>query len=622
PGYTLGEPTVMGQTLTWTSLFDTALSETGRVRGLSGDILFSYQVQVTAPPGQFLTNRISVTTTSTEDPVFTNEAERIVHTPYADPVVNKSGPAVGEPGEDEVWTIDYRNLSPEVASNVFLVDSLPDFDGNGMVDITFVGATAAGPGPVSVWYHANPSTPVPVFDPLAPTANGWTNSSAGIVVAHVAWLVGTLPGSAGPYTLQLTAGLLHPVTGADAPAGAKLTNQVEIFLSNTDANPANNTDAFLTRVPGLDMSLTKTGSEEGGFPGTAPGKGLIYTLEFENSGTVNAYGLRVVDTLPANVSLGSPLDDFETVNLFDPLGSGLDMVDTVGTPITFPVEVTRVITSTNITWYLGSIADTNAPDYYRKLGMPPGAVGRFQMTVEIDETVPDGGSVMNTAQVISDRQEDSDPAEEFLANNVDDTEVTVYRPDLIVTKSVRDIVDDSEAFTESGNELEYTISYGNLGNFAAEDTVIAEVIPEGTIYVPGSLTVPQGATAAFTPSLADVERFDVSFLEPLPAPATFASDTLTLKPPSEVKASYKLSGTRGGVPELPLDGFDQFGLGTAGLGDLNDDGVVDIAVGAPADDDGAINAGAVYIFFMNADGTYMATQKISQLTTPSLGLNA
>jgi hypothetical protein len=60
-----------------------------------------------------------------------------------------------------------------------------------------------------------------------------------------------------------------------------------------------------------------------------------------------------------------------------------------------------------------------------------------------------------------------------------------------------------------------------------------------------------------------------------------------------------------------LDNDDHFGSAVAGMGDLNGDGVSDLAVGAPMDDDGGSDRGAVWILFLNADGTVRQTQKIS-----------
>lgn len=63
---------------------------------------------------------------------------------------------------------------------------------------------------------------------------------------------------------------------------------------------------------------------------------------------------------------------------------------------------------------------------------------------------------------------------------------------------------------------------------------------------------------------------------------------------------------------------DEFGRGVAGPGDIDGDGIPDIAVGAPGDDDGGrpsnkVNRGAVYVIFLNRDGTAKSHQKISFL---------
>ncbi len=86
------------------------------------------------------------------------------------------------------------------------------------------------------------------------------------------------------------------------------------------------------------------------------------------------------------------------------------------------------------------------------------------------------------------------------------------------------------------------------------------------------------------------------------APAAQAGRVL-----SEQKIS-EIAGGFGGV----LDLVDRFGSSTAGLGDIDGDGVGDLAVGAPNDDDGGSNQGAVWILFMNADGTVANQRKISE----------
>jgi len=58
---------------------------------------------------------------------------------------------------------------------------------------------------------------------------------------------------------------------------------------------------------------------------------------------------------------------------------------------------------------------------------------------------------------------------------------------------------------------------------------------------------------------------------------------------------------------------DFFGHDVELIGDLDGDGVTDIAVGSPYDNDGGNSNGAVYILFLNPDGTVKSHQKISSI---------
>jgi len=63
-----------------------------------------------------------------------------------------------------------------------------------------------------------------------------------------------------------------------------------------------------------------------------------------------------------------------------------------------------------------------------------------------------------------------------------------------------------------------------------------------------------------------------------------------------VKSYQKISDTEGGFSGN-LDAHDHFGHAVVNLGDLDGDGVVDLAIGAYRDDDGGTDRGAAWILF-------------------------
>ncbi|MBI4468415.1 MAG: FG-GAP repeat protein, partial [Acidobacteria bacterium] len=76
----------------------------------------------------------------------------------------------------------------------------------------------------------------------------------------------------------------------------------------------------------------------------------------------------------------------------------------------------------------------------------------------------------------------------------------------------------------------------------------------------------------------------------------------TLAQVGTVKSFQKISSTEGGFTGT-LNDTDIFGFASAAVGDLDGDGVIDLAVGAPSADDGGNNRGAVWLLFLNPNGT-------------------
>lgn len=95
---------------------------------------------------------------------------------------------------------------------------------------------------------------------------------------------------------------------------------------------------------------------------------------------------------------------------------------------------------------------------------------------------------------------------------------------------------------------------------------------------------------------------------------------LFLQPDGTVLREQKISDTQGNFLGV-LGGGDLFGFALANLGDVDGDGVTDLAVGTPKDDDGGVRKGAVWVLFLRPDGTVKGFKKISDLAN-GYGLKA
>ena len=89
---------------------------------------------------------------------------------------------------------------------------------------------------------------------------------------------------------------------------------------------------------------------------------------------------------------------------------------------------------------------------------------------------------------------------------------------------------------------------------------------------------------------------------------------LFLQTDVNVIGAQKLSNLYGNINSFhSLASSDSFGMSISALGDLDGDGVGDLAIGARKDDDGGADAGAVYMVFLEIDATVKRTRKVSML---------
>lgn len=337
-------------------------------------------------------------------------------------ILKSDGGVTATPGQVVGYTLTVTNLGNQEATGIVVTDTVP----------------------------ANTT-----FDAAGSTA-GWS------------CVPGALPGAVCSLNLGTLAGgddvqALFAVRVDDPlPAGVtQLSNTARVQddgANGPDPTPGNNESTDTTPVDAApDLQIVK---DDGGAT-TAPGQGVIWTLQLANTGNQDATGVVVTDIVPANTT-------------FDAAASTPGWSCAQGAPA-----------GTLCSLGLGGIA--------------AGGAQAAAFAVIVDPTIPAGvASVVNTAAVQDDGSNGPDPTPGN--NQSTDTTPLDATPDLQIVK------DDGGATAVPGQTVVWTLQLANVGDQDATGVVITESVPANTTFNATASTAgwscAQGAPAGAVCTLA------------------------------------------------------------------------------------------------------------------------
>jgi uncharacterized repeat protein (TIGR01451 family) len=199
-----------------------------------------------------------------------------------------------------------------------------------------------------------------------------------------------------------------------------------------DANPGDNLDTEITPVVYPDLQVKKSdGGVEIGAGGT-----ITYTLSFTNTGTVDATGVLLTETVPADTSFNAA-------------------ASTPGWACASSGQA-----GDSCTLSIGAVAGN-------------GGGGQLNFGVVVDKPIAAFVTqIANTVEITDDGPTDANPGD----NTHTDTTPVDAAPDLTVTK------DDGVEVAPPGSTIVYTIEYANIGDRISASTIISETVPMYTTW--------------------------------------------------------------------------------------------------------------------------------------------
>jgi uncharacterized repeat protein (TIGR01451 family) len=335
-----------------------------------------------------LTNTASVSGNEQETNTDNNEdtVSTIVQ-PLIDLAIAKThSPEEVVAGEQLTYTLQVGNLGPSQATGVTVEDILPP-------NVSFVTATST---------------------------QGTATHAGGTVIVNMGNMAA---GQTETVTIVVTV----------APTAREtMTNRATVTGNEPDADPDNNEDEISTPVRPL-INLTITKADDPNL--VMPGNELTYTLSVTNEGPSHATGVRVVDTLPPDVSFVSASTTTGTFG-----HSNGEVTVNLGNMATGQTETITIVVT-----------------------VAPSARATLVNTAIVSGNEPETNMNDNTASVSTE----IDPV-----------------VDLVIFKA------DSPDPVMAGQELTYTLSIVNNGPSNATGVVVTDELPAGVSFV--SATSSQG----------------------------------------------------------------------------------------------------------------------------------
>lgn len=384
----------------WTKVGDAYLKAMDIAAGQSVVLTFKVQVDASVPANADTIDNL-VTACLGEDCDEGDDTDELVADPELS-VTKDDGVAVAGPGDTLSYDIDYANTGDREATDLVLTETVPAY-------------TSADPAVLAgLGWDCDDSVP----------------GTAGVLEAGSTCRkdIGDLDGDAdGSATFVVSVDDVVPVDAQTVVNLVGLVDGEETVDTDDDVDE-------LTHAAGISVEKTD------GVASASAGDVLTYVISVTNTGSRDAVGVSVAETVPEHTQLVENGDG--NAAWTDVLGVLVQIVD-----------------------------------------IPAGETVELRFTVQVDAPLAAGAEeIVNTVVACLD---------EATCDEDEDVDDLVAAPDLSVTKT------DGGATARPGDEVTYTIAYANKGNQDATGVVLTETVPPGSTFVGPDTWTCVGTTCTF-----------------------------------------------------------------------------------------------------------------------------